>query len=159
MQKSFTRLTALLLLAVLMCGCMLMRTDLKDPDIQLLNFSVAGGSPIAPRFALRLRLTNPNDLRLHIKGLNFTYSIDDEELMKGVSNDIPVIEPFGETEFTVKGSARLMNALHLLETLQHDPLTRFHFRLKTHIEMAEGWPSSFNIEKHGEIGLLTDKKK
>ncbi|HQQ63524.1 MAG TPA: LEA type 2 family protein [Pseudomonadales bacterium] len=159
MNKTLARLTLLLLLAALSCSCTLFRKNLKDPDISLLKFSVAGGTPLAPRFALRLRIANPNDLRLSIKGLSFTYSIGDEELMNGVSNDIPVIEPYGEAEFTVKGSASLLHALPLIETLQQDPLTRFHYRLTTHIDMAEGWPSSFNVKKEGEIGLLADKKK
>lgn len=159
MNRKIMHMTALFMLIALVCGCTLLRKDLKDPEIALLDFRVAGGTPLAPRFALQLRITNPNDLQLKIKSLAFTYSIDDMELLDGVSNDIPVIPAYGETEFTVKGSASLLHALPLIEELSHNPLRSFHYQLKTHVEMTEGWPSSFNIQKNGDIGLTTDKKK
>lgn len=143
-------------------GCSWWTKPFEDPDIKVISFAaLPGDNLLEQRFSLKLRLTNPNDLRLNVKGLVFKFTVEGIELMRGVSRDIPVIEPYGETEFTVEGSANMLDAAKLLfHELQSDPDARFDYVLNTRIELADHWPSTFNISRDGQIDLLkaTGKK-
>lgn len=135
-------------------SCTWLQQDLKDPDIQVTGFShVPGGNLLEQRFALQLQITNPNDLQLDVKGLTFDFAVDDVKLVRGVSNEVPVIKPYSQTAFTVHGSANVVQAVRLLSRMQRNPDKRFRYRLNTRIDLLRGWPSTFNLERNGDIGL------
>jgi LEA14-like dessication related protein len=135
-------------------SCSWLRQDLQEPDIKVVGFSrVSGGNLLEQRFALQLQVTNPNDLKLEVKGLTFTFAVDDADLVQGVSNEVPVIKPYSQTEFTVHGSANVIQAVRLLNRMQRKPDRRFNYTLNTRIELLHGWPSTFNLKREGDIGL------
>lgn len=148
------RITLACILLLALQACSLMRQEFKDPDIQVVGFThLSGGNLLEQRFALRLQLTNPNDLELEVKGIHFQFSIAGVELIQGVSNEVPVIKPYSTTEFTVQGSANVIQAVRLLKKMQKKPESRFDYTLDTRIELAHGWPSTFNLKREGNIGL------
>jgi LEA14-like dessication related protein len=135
-------------------ACSWMRQEFKDPDIQVVGFSYLPGDNILEQhFALRLQLTNPNDLELEVKGIGFEFAVAGVELMHGASNGIPLIKPYSSTEFTVQGSANVIQAMRLLKKMHKNPQNRFDYTLNTKIDLAHGWPSTFNLKREGNIGL------
>lgn len=158
--RSFPRrFSCLLVLSCLLggvVGCSWWAKPFEEPDIKVVSFTaLPGDNFLEQRFALKLRLVNPNDLRLDIKGLVFDFSVEGVELMRGSSRDIPVIEPYGEAEFSVEGSANMLDAAKLLfHELQSDPDAKFDYVLKSRIDLANHWPSTFHITRDGKIDLL-----
>jgi LEA14-like dessication related protein len=135
-------------------GCSWLRQELVDPDIQVIGFKhLKGNNLLEQRFILRLQLTNPNDLELDVKAISFLFNIADIELIQGVSNDVPVIKPYSKTEFTVQGSANVIQAARLLKKMQKNPDKRFDYTLHTKVDLAHGWPSTFNLKRDGDVGL------
>lgn len=135
-------------------ACSWMRQEFKDPDIQVVGFKyLPGNNLLEQRFALNLKLTNPNDLELDVKGISFLFTIANIELIQGVSNEIPVIKPYSATEFTVQGSANVIQAARLLKKIHKNPQNRFDYILNTKIDLAHGWPSTFNLKREGNVGL------
>lgn len=135
-------------------GCSWMQQEFNDPDIQVVGFSyLPGDNLLEQRFALRLQLTNPNDLELDVKGISFLFTIANIDLIQGVSNEIPVIKPYSATEFTVQGSANVIQAARLLKKMHKNPQNRFDYTLHTKIDVAHGWPSTFNLKREGNTGL------
>lgn len=148
------RLTVVGLLLCILQGCSWLQKDLLNPDIKVVDFSTAkGGNLLEQRFALRLRLTNPNDLELDVKGMNFEFDVEGVELIRGVSSDVPLIKPFGEAEFTVQGTANVIQAVRLLKKLQKKPDAGLSYTLNTRIVLRSGWPSTFNLQKDGTLTL------
>jgi LEA14-like dessication related protein len=147
-----TTLVCVLLLAIQ--GCSWMRQEFHDPDIKVVGFSnVKGGNLLKQRFALTLELTNPNDLELDVKGMTFTLAIAGIDIMQGVSDKVPVIKPYSTTEFTVEGSANVIQAMRLLHKMQKKIGEDVNYTLNTRIDLRHGWPSSFNLKREGKISL------
>jgi len=131
-----------------------MQQDLSDPDIKVVGFThIKSDNFLEQRFALRLQLTNPNDLELEVKGIGFQFEIAGIEFIQGVSGEVPLIKPYSTTEFTVQGSANVIQAVRLLHKIQKKPQNRFDYTLHTKIDLAHGWPSTFNLKREGDIGL------
>lgn len=135
-------------------GCSSLRQEYEEPDIRVLEFSrLPGNNLLDQRFSLLLSLTNPNDLELDVKGLAFVFDIGGTELIRGTSNDVPLIKPYGEARFTVQGSANLVEAMRLLKKLSRQPDKRLDYTLHTTVELAKGWPSTFRLTRDGQVGL------
>ena len=154
MQK-LIRLLFPICLLLLVQGCSWLQKDLRNPDVKVVGFSTTkgGNNLLEQKFALRLHLTNPNDLELDVKGMNFEFEIEGVELIRGVSDDVPLIKPFSEAEFTVQGSANVIQAVRLLKKLQKKPDAELAYTLNTRIVLRHGWPSSFNLKKDGTLNL------
>lgn len=141
-------------------SCSWMRQEFRDPDIKVVRFThIKSDNFLEQRFALRLQLTNPNDMELEVKGISFQFAVAGIEFIKGVSDEVPVIKPYSTTEFTVQGSANVIQAVRLLHKMQKKPQNRFDYTLNTKIDLAHGWPSTFNLKREGDIGLDDLQKK
>lgn len=57
-----------------------------------------------PSFEIALHVINPNLEPLELVGISYTISLDGHELIKGVGNELPVIEGYGEGSFTLTAS-------------------------------------------------------
>jgi LEA14-like dessication related protein len=154
------KITLACILMLALQSCSWMRQDLVNPDIKVVRFTrVNSDNFLEQRFALRLQLTNPNDLELEVKGISFQFEIAGIEFIQGVSGEVPVIKPYSTTEFTVQGSANVIQAVRLLHKIQKKPQNRFDYTLNTKIDLAHGWPSTFNLKREGDIGLDDLQKK
>lgn len=153
MNHTVKKVLACLLLLALQ-SCSLLKQEFHDPDIKVVSFSnVQGSNILKQRFALTLELTNPNDLELDVKGMTFTLAIAGIDIMQGVSDKVPVIKPYSTTEFTVQGSANVIQAMRLLHKMQKNIGQDVSYTLNTRIDLRRGWPSSFNLEREGKISL------
>lgn len=142
------------LLVLTLQGCSLFRQEFNEPDVRVLAISrLPGGSLLDQRFALQLAMTNPNDLELDIRQLAFICHVGETELVRGTSTDVPPVAPFGETRFTVQGSANLIAVAKLLRKMQKHPDQRFGYTLQADIELEHGWPSTFHLTRDGDIGF------
>lgn len=145
-------LSALLLLAL--PGCSLFRQDLVAPEIQVVALQrLPGSNLLDQRFALGLQVSNPNDMTFHVRGIQIRFAIAGVELMQGVSNEVPVIEPYGTARFTLQGSANVVQLAKLLRKMQRKPDKRHGYTITAHIEMERGWPASFNITRDGDFAF------
>lgn len=153
-MKHLIKITLTCILILTLQSCSWIQQDLSDPDIKVVRFThIKSNNFLEQRFTLRLQLTNPNDMELEVEGMSFQFAIAGIEFIQGVSNDVPLIKPYSTTEFTVQGSANMIQAVRLLHKMQKKPQTRFDYTLNTKIDLAHGWPSTFNLKREGDIGL------
>jgi len=50
-------------------------------------------------------------------GISYTISLDNHDVIKGVGNDLPVIEEYGEGSFTVTAGLSVMAGIQLFRSL------------------------------------------
>mgnify|MGYP001814437141 FL=1 len=112
------RNTVCLLACVLVAvSCASMGRDLETPRFSVLGIAVDEIGLFEQRFEVRLRVQNPNDIALPVKGLNLELDIQGEEFARGVSAERFEVPAFGETEFTMRVSTNLVRSATQLSTL------------------------------------------
>ena len=103
-------LTVLLMAAALLTGCAGMGSGYETPTVSVQSFrpiaSDNGGG--LPAFEIRLHVTNPNLEPLKLAGISYTISLDGQNLIKGVGNELPVIQGYGEGTFTLTAGFNVM---------------------------------------------------
>lgn len=112
-------LTVLLMAAALLTGCAGMGSGYETPTVSVQSFrpiaSDNGGG--LPAFEIRLHVTNPNLEPLKLAGISYTISLDGQNLIKGVGNELPVIQGYGEGTLTVTAGLNVTAGIPLFRSL------------------------------------------
>src|SRR5437763_1176065 len=104
---------------------------LREP----LNVTIADLKPIEvgvleQRYAMKVRLLNPNDTEIAFDGVVFDLQINDMSFAKGVSDQRSVIPRFGEALIDVQVVSGLQNILRQVNDLLKGDRTAVTYRIK-----------------------------
>ncbi len=138
----------LMVLALTFIGCAQLK-PLNNPQISLAGIESVRSSSMAPRFKLKLLVTNPNDIDLEIDGVAFEFNVADKKLLSGVANNIPTLKAYAETEIEVQASVSFMQLWQLFSTLSKENSKNLTYLLSTTID-PKGFVA-FEVEQRGNF--------
>lgn len=99
MRPTLRHLSALLLMAAL-AGCASWAP--RDPlHIDLVGLEPLPSEGLEARFAVKLRVQNPNESAIDFNGVSLALDINDQPLARGVSDQRGQVPRFGETVISV----------------------------------------------------------
>jgi LEA14-like dessication related protein len=142
----------LLFLAALVTGCASLTTPMDPPNVSLEDFSSIPSEGAGPRFQIKLRVQNPNEQSLDISGISYGIELAGQEVITGVSNDIPVIEGYSEGVVTLDASLKLFQVLRLLTSLGQTTADELTYRFTAKIDFKGLIPTQ-RVEEEGQITL------
>lgn len=134
-----TRLAALLLL-LLLSGCASLGPRLQAPALEISGVELVKGDLFAQQLRARVRVQNPNDLELRVRGITYSIILGGEELGRGLSGSSFVVPARGEAEFDMWVTANLAGTL---------------LRLVERARGAGGLPDALPYELRGEVTLAS----
>ena len=144
-----TLLTCLLLLALSACALF--------PNRDPLNINVVGVEPLPGqdleiRFAVKLRLQNPNDTDIQYDGVALNLDVNGRPLASGVSDESGTLARFSETILTVPVSVTAFSVLRqTLGLSQSQSLDNLPYEL--HGKLANGVFGTVRFSDHGTLSL------
>jgi LEA14-like dessication related protein len=158
MNKSRLRpvktLTVFLMAAALLTGCAGIGSGYEIPTVSMQSFrpiaSDNGGG--LPAFEIRLHVTNPNLEPLKLAGISYTISLDGQDLIKGVGNELPVIQGYGEGTFTVTAGFNVMAGIQLFRSLMDKDSDSFDYSFKAKLDPG-AYKRKIRIADSGSISL------
>ncbi|MDH3752196.1 MAG: LEA type 2 family protein, partial [Gammaproteobacteria bacterium] len=105
-----------------------------------------------PAFEIGLRVINPNIEPLELRGVSYTISIEGHDIIKGVGNDLPVIDGYGEGEFKLTASANLFAGIRLITDLMRSDRNTFKYEFEAKLDVGAFMPS-IRVTDANEISL------
>jgi LEA14-like dessication related protein len=105
-----------------------------------------------PNFEIGLHVINPNRESLKLRGVAYTVSLDGHELIKGVGNDLPVIESYGEGSFTLTASPNLFAGIRFITELMSGSKESVQYKLEAKLDVGTIQPA-IRVSDSGEISL------
>ena len=128
-----------------------------------LNVTIANLTPIEvglleQRYALKVRLLNPNDAEIAFDGVVFDLEINGKPFAKGVSSQSSVIPRFGEAVIDVQVVSGIQNILRQINELTKGNRTAITYRIKGRLHSG-GLLGSVGFDSSGEIALPTGDGK
>jgi LEA14-like dessication related protein len=109
--------------------------DLKPLEMNLLE----------QRYALKVRLLNPNDVEIPFDGVVFDLEINGKPFAKGVTNQGGTIPRFGESLIDVTVVSGLQNILRQINELTKGDRTGVSYRIKGRLHSPSiPWPTNFD---------------
>ena len=144
-------LAALLLSA----GCARFGARLEPPQLSVVGVEIARGDLFEQRFKARMRVQNPNDRSIAVRGVSYTLQIGGEELGRGLSGSSFTVPALGEAEFDMLVNMNLAGTLmRLLERARSDGLPdSLSYRLRGEVKLAEGLVRTIPFDEKGSVRL------
>ena len=144
-------LAALLLSA----GCARFGARLEPPQLSVVGVEIARGDLFEQRFKARMRVQNPNDRSIAVRGVSYTLQIGGEELGRGLSGSSFTVPALGEAEFDMLVTVNLAGTvLRLLERARSDGLPdSLSYRLRGEVKLSEGFVRTIPFDEKGAVKL------
>lgn len=139
-------------LLILVCGCATVMPDLDPPKVSVDSVESIASASGAPRFKIRLRVANPNQQTLDIAGISYGIEILDEEVVSGVTNEVPVIEGYSEEVVTLEAGLQVFQLVRLVTKLGGSGSGALEYKFTAKIDF-KGLVPTQRIEEKGELSL------
>jgi len=135
-------------------GCSLLVPKLETPTLSIVNVELLDSTLWEQHARVRLRVQNPNDRALPIKGLSYALEIEGQQFAHGVSSAGFTVPALGEAEFDMSITANMASTLINLLGRGSDPLGQeVKYRIRGKISLAAGMLRSIPFEQDGSFKL------
>jgi LEA14-like dessication related protein len=152
MAHSFARLTAILALLAL-AGCASM-ASLEPPEVRVTSLEwlePAQGS-LEQRFAVGLRLVNPNNRALMVDGLDFDLDLNGRRLARGVTNRAFELPRLGEAETSIIVTTSVFDLLRqALEIGSREDMAGMGYELRGRVHLGSGFVRTVPFSHQGTL--------
>ena len=86
---------AAIVAAGLLAGCSTFAPKLETPDLELIGIQMMSTDMFAQKFRVRVKVMNPNDLELPIRGLDYQIFLMGDSFAEGLTSDRFVVPAKG----------------------------------------------------------------
>jgi LEA14-like dessication related protein len=119
------------------------------------SFRAIPSEGMTPRFALGLRVVNPNSTPLPLRGMSYNVEFEGYQVITGVAGNLATVPAYGESLIEVQAGVDLISGLRLFNDLLQDP-QRDRFRYNLRARLDTGGISRFLVlEESGELSLAS----
>jgi LEA14-like dessication related protein len=142
-----------ILLCLLVClgaGCASVRPDFETPSVIITSFKPLTSESLTPRFEIGMRVVNPNATKLSLRGMSYKIFLNDNEVVAGAANDLPVVPAYGESEFKVIATTGLIEGIRFVGELLRNTSGQVTYRIQTKLDIGAMDPA-IRIEKTGNL--------
>lgn len=147
------RWAAVIGLAGLMAGCAGLGKPLETPRISLANLQMLETSGMESAFLVQLRVQNPNEVDLDLRGVDCDVEINGKPFAYGMSNTPVRIPAYGSDTVPVKVYTSVIDIFRgLLNLPGRDELT-YQVRGKVRLAGAGFMPATLPFDSQGTISL------
>ncbi|MGF1547525.1 MAG: LEA type 2 family protein [Thiotrichales bacterium] len=137
---------------LLVSGCASLMQKTESPIVTVSSFKLAEMGLLEQRYDLVLRVQNPNDFNLPIRGLTYTLELNDEKFARGMSGDHVNIPPFGEEQMKVSVTTNMLTLFNRLKNLSLDGEKPLRYKIDGKLSLV-GEAIRLPFGKEGEISL------
>lgn len=135
---------------VLLSACVTMPSDFEQPSVSVTSFAPVSSSGISPQFQIVLHITNPNRKPLVLQGLSYSIHLDGNKVMSGVANNLPEIEPYGETDIELNATANLLGGFKVISGFLNENKESIEYEFKARLDIGRFKPR-IEINKNGRL--------
>ncbi|MCA1789156.1 MAG: LEA type 2 family protein [Thioalkalivibrio sp.] len=139
--------------ALVLGGCAGVRPGYERPSLLLDSFRAIPSEGMAPRFALGLRVVNPNPTPLPLRGMSYNVEFEGYKVITGVAGNLETVPAYAESLIEVQAGVDLISGLRLFnDLLQDSQRDRFRYNLRARLDTG-GISRFLVVEESGELSL------
>lgn len=152
MSNHALRLLTILLLILAATGCTGLQ-NLEAPDISVTSLRLleAEQRGLEQRFAVGLRIINPNDRALTVNGLDFELDVNGRQLVRGVSDRRFELPRLGEAETEVIVTTSVLDLLWKAVEFGSRADGKMDYRLKGRLHLGSGLVRTIPFDHRGTL--------
>ena len=137
-----------------LAGCSTFNQKLESPELSLVGIQMLSTDMFAQRFKLRIRVVNPNDLELPVRGLEYEVVMMGDAFAEGVSNDQFLLPAKGEAEFDMLVTTNFVSSFgRLLSRVSGGKLQDLHYEIAGEILVDKGIIRKIPFSHQGTVDI------
>lgn len=140
-------------LALVFLGACSLATHFEHPRLSVVRVDVEGAQLLVQRFRVHIRVENPNDRALPIRGLSFSMQLAGEEFGHGEAAAPFTVPARGEGEFETIVTTDLATTLTKVLPRIKDRSQPIEYRLTGKVETGLAFLSSVPFDQRGSFTL------
>ena len=133
-------------IALGLSACSLFVPKLEKPTLSVVRVQMLKSDLWHQELKVRMRVQNPNDRVLPVKGLSYELDVDGQEFAHGMSGDSFVVPALGEAEFDMSVSA---NTASVLIKLLNKGSNQIDYHITGKIALSAGLLRSISFNDQG----------
>lgn len=138
-------------------GCIGRGRISETPYISLSNIELVSMGVFEQRYRIMLRIKNPNEVSIPIKGMSYSIFVNGKEFANGVSNKSFIIPEFGEEVVEIEATSDLTGILSQFQELISGGIEKVSYRLAGKAKLSNRI-RRLPYEYKGELDLHPDSK-
>ncbi|HSC80908.1 MAG TPA: LEA type 2 family protein, partial [Chitinolyticbacter sp.] len=141
-------------------ACAGVPSHFEKPRVSLAGIALKEAGLLEQRFTLTLRIENPNDIAIPIKGLDTTLEINGQPLASGVAAQAVTLPALGEARIAIDVTSNLASLIRQLRRATESGSPRYKLAGKLFVPMrADGVPFTVEGDVPAIDGLFAPKPK
>lgn len=137
---------------LMLAGCAGITPGFETPRVSLVALEPLDVQLFEQRYGLRLRIQNPNDTELRIKGLDYEVELNGETFGTGVSNAAATVPAYGEATLDLTMVSNLARVLNQFEQLFRDDAQALDYAIRGKLSL-DGLLLALPFSKEGSLTL------
>lgn len=133
-------------------GCAAL-TGVNAPRVNVSNVTPQDVTLFEQKFLVQLRIQNPNDFDLEVRGMTFSLDLNGKSFATGLSNRQVTIPRFGSELVEVEMFSGTAGILRQLTGLTSRGQPKFAYRLRGKVYLEKPHSGSLAFDEEGEIEL------
>lgn len=154
---SVARRGAALLLVATLAACASLAPRLETPRLSVMGVKLVEASLFEQRFEVRLRVQNPNDRDLPVRGLDLEFELGGEKFATGVSAREFTVPALGEAEFDMLLTSNAATALLNLARAGEGKRESLDYVIRGRLRTSLGLLRTVPFEERGRVPLRGTK--
>ena len=151
---------ALFACAWLLAACSTLSPKLEAPDLEVIGIQMLSTDMFAQKFRVRVRVTNPNDLELPVKGIEYQIILMGDSFAEGNSTDRFVLPANGEAEFDMTVTTNFVSSFgRLLSRVGGGKLENLDYEIAGHVMLDKGFVKKIPFSKSGQVDITRAGKR
>ena len=141
-----------LLLAVLVSGCAGIGKYREAVRVSVSNIEIVEANLLEQLYAVTLRVQNPNEHALRIRGGSFDLEINGQAFGHGVTSSNVTVPGFGEAKVQVRMVSTLFSMLRLVQNFEARERESLSYQISGRLHLQDGL-AGMRFEEAGELTL------
>jgi LEA14-like dessication related protein len=146
-------LILILIFILISSACAIMTKHLEPPTIEIAEIKIKKLKPLEAIFNVQLRVLNPNDLSIIVKGLSCDLEINNVHLATGVSNTTTQIPALGTTTLSLEVNSSILDLTKSIITLSDNEISKYKIKGRVLLDGGPFIPSDIPFESEGDLNL------
>ena len=135
-------------------GCSALAPKLETPQLSLLGIQMMSTDMFAQKFRVRVKVENPNDLELPVRGLDYQIILMGDSFAEGVSSDRFVVPALGEAEFDMVVTTNFVSSLgRLISRVGGGKLEDLDYEIAGEVLLEKGFVKKIPFNHHGTVDI------
>jgi LEA14-like dessication related protein len=150
-MRSAARNTLIAAALVALAACAFARFE--APHLSVIKVDMVESDLLSQRFKVRLRVQNPNDRELPVRGVTVKLELAGEQFGDGVSGERFVVPAYGEAEFDMLLTTNLASAVMRYIGKKDKGEESVEYRLSGNVDLDKAMMHSIPFSDSGKLPI------